>query len=524
MAVFMAVQTAVSISAFAENTPQTEAIFGEFIQRRGAESFYDGLNAGEADWYAFCRVRLYGAESGSDEFAASLEEKAQSLLNTAGFVPPTEFQRTSLLLSAFGRENAALLDRAVYFNEELDRQGLNAYIWALIAAQGREPPANAVNTPDSLIEKLLSVQLDDGGFNLFGSGADADITAAAIYALAPYSDKARVKSALDAAERALTDLQCGSGAFMSLGTENCESTSQAVIAFMALGYGADDPRVSRALEAIEQYRTSDGYSHLYGGGTNSIATVQALEAFTAAQLFEQGAALFELTSAPLPADPPDTAETSPRESAENEQSVGENTQGGQLTGMQIKLMIVGVLLILAAAVLAAAFRRKKKALFAASAVLLAAGIAAAFANIRSANEYYGESIGGALTVTVSADCSSVLDRMGEICSEVNPPEVIPADGVVMAAAQIELPEGATAFDALVEAARREQIRVDYTGSAYGVYITGIGFIYEFGFGSQSGWLYRVNGEFPQVSAGEYELSAGDLVEFVYTCELGSDIS
>ena len=106
---------------------------------------------------------------------------------------------------------------------------------------------------------------------------------------------------------------------------------------------------------------------------------------------------------------------------------------------------------------------------------------------------------------------------------VNPASVIPADGVVIPACEVSVPEGGTAFDALTAAARAEKVRVDYTGSSYGVYVSGIGYIYEFGFGSLSGWMYRVNGEFPNVSAGNYVLSEGDAVEFVYTCDLGADV-
>ena len=156
IALVLAVQTAVSVTANANTALPIEAIFDYITQKRGAESFYDGLEAGEADWYAFCRARLYGAESGCEEFVKSVEQKAQLLVESTGFVPPTDLQRTALLLSAFGRENSELLNAAVYFNENLDRQGLNAYIWALIAATGRELPENAVNTPDVLIEKLLS--------------------------------------------------------------------------------------------------------------------------------------------------------------------------------------------------------------------------------------------------------------------------------------------------------------------------------------------------------------------------------
>ncbi|MGN0649636.1 MAG: DUF4430 domain-containing protein [Oscillospiraceae bacterium] len=528
IAVILAVQTAVSVTACAESARQTDAIFDYLTQIRGAESFYDGLRAGDADWYAFCRARLYGAQSDSEEFLASACDKAQQLLDSEGFIPPTDLQRTSLLLSAFGEENTQLLDKAVFFNDSLDRQGLNAYIWALIAAQGADIPENAINTPDSLIDRLLAAQLSDGGFNLIGEGADTDITAAVIYALAPYSDRAEVKSALTAAEAALTAMQCESGGFMSMGVENCESAAQAVIAFTAIGCGENDERVSRAISALTAYRQTDGgFSHLIGGSSNAISTAQALEAFAAIELLRRGEALFEVRhERQIAAESAESALPEQTESAE----VYSGGIGGQtpapLSGAQIKLIICGGLAVAGVVVLIVFFARGKrnKALLAACAALFLAGIAAAFLDIKNPEEYYNQQfLGSGITVEISADCGNALARMDDICPEINPPEIIPPDGVVIAATEITLQEGATAFDALVAAAGQGRIRVDYTGSVYGVYVTGIGYIYEFGFGSQSGWMYRVNGEIPQVSAGEYTLSQGDFVEYIYTCNAGGDI-
>ena len=65
--------------------------------------------------------------------------------------------------------------------------------------------------------------------------------------------------------------------------------------------------------------------------------------------------------------------------------------------------------------------------------------------------------------------------------------------------------------------------MDYTGSAYGTYVRGIGYVTEFGFGELSGWMYTVNGEFPDVSVSDQVLGSGDVVEFRYTCDLGRDV-
>jgi hypothetical protein len=55
------------------------------------------------------------------------------------------------------------------------------------------------------------------------------------------------------------------------------------------------------------------------------------------------------------------------------------------------------------------------------------------------------------------------------------------------------------------------------------YIEGIANIYEFDCGELSGWMYRVNGSFPNLGSSSYELKAGDRVEWVYTCDLGRDV-
>ena len=56
-----------------------------------------------------------------------------------------------------------------------------------------------------------------------------------------------------------------------------------------------------------------------------------------------------------------------------------------------------------------------------------------------------------------------------------------------------------------------------------VYIAGINYIYEFDFGDLSGWVYHVNGITPSRNCGEYVLSDGDRIEWLYTCEIGHDL-
>ena len=80
--------------------------------------------------------------------------------------------------------------------------------------------------------------------------------------------------------------------------------------------------------------------------------------------------------------------------------------------------------------------------------------------------------------------------------------------------EVELPEGATAYDALVAAADD----VNASDSEYGMYVQGINGLAGGDFGDMSGWMFEVNGEMAEVAASEYELAAGDVVTWLYVTE------
>ena len=81
-------------------------------------------------------------------------------------------------------------------------------------------------------------------------------------------------------------------------------------------------------------------------------------------------------------------------------------------------------------------------------------------------------------------------------------------------ADVELDEGATAYDALVEAADD----VNASETDYGMYVQGINGLAGGDHGDMSGWLYYVNGEMADVGCSEYVLEDGDVVSWVYTTD------
>lgn len=159
-------------------------------------------------------------------------------------------------------------------------------------------------------------------------------------------------------------------------------------------------------------------------------------------------------------------------------------------------------------------------------VLLLRGV-----EIQSVDEYYLEHLEDitpeSSTVTMSIRCDSILLNYDALDERLKSEEFVPADGVILETTEYVLREGDTAFDILERAVRHNRIQMEYQGAdqnAYGtVYIQGIHYLYEFSCGPLSGWMYRINGEFPSYGCSNYELHDGDVIEWVYTCDLGKDV-
>lgn len=101
---------------------------------------------------------------------------------------------------------------------------------------------------------------------------------------------------------------------------------------------------------------------------------------------------------------------------------------------------------------------------------------------------------------------------------------VPASGVLLNNAKIEIKEGDTAWDAISKLRSKYGIYVNYEKNPmYGIYIIGINHINEKQAGSLSGWMYTVNGVKAPVGVGNYELEDGDRIELQYTTNGGTDL-
>ena len=125
--------------------------------------------------------------------------------------------------------------------------------------------------------------------------------------------------------------------------------------------------------------------------------------------------------------------------------------------------------------------------------------------------------------TISISCAAILDNM-ELCDK-EKTELVPEDGWILKPTEVSFREGQSVFDVLQQVCRDNKIHLEFSDTPVynSAYIEGVANLYEFDVGNLSGWMYQVNGWFPNYGCSRYQLKDGDVVEWVYTCDLGNDV-
>ncbi len=127
------------------------------------------------------------------------------------------------------------------------------------------------------------------------------------------------------------------------------------------------------------------------------------------------------------------------------------------------------------------------------------------------------------TCTLSVSCETILKQM-ELLEE-DKWELIPENGVIYAAKAVTFYEGESVFHVLQREMKKAGIQMEFTNTPlyHSSYLASIGNLYEFDAGELSGWVYEVNGWFPNYGCSRYQLQDGDVVQWHYTCDLGEDV-
>ena len=127
------------------------------------------------------------------------------------------------------------------------------------------------------------------------------------------------------------------------------------------------------------------------------------------------------------------------------------------------------------------------------------------------------------TCTLSVRCDTILDNMDWLDPEKT--ELVPEDGVIFPATAVTFYEGESVFNVLQREMRKAGVHMEFSDTPMynSAYIEGINNLYEFDCGELSGWMYKVNDWFPNYGCSRYQLREGDVIEWVYTCNLGVDV-
>lgn len=129
-----------------------------------------------------------------------------------------------------------------------------------------------------------------------------------------------------------------------------------------------------------------------------------------------------------------------------------------------------------------------------------------------------------MSCTIEIRCDTILNNMENLTA--GKEGYVPSSGTILGTTKASFTEGETVFEVLKRVCSSAGIQLEYSWTPLydSYYIEGINYLYEFDCGSESGWMYKVNGWFPNYGCSSYTLEDGDTIVWCYTCNgLGADV-
>ncbi|MBS4871804.1 MAG: S-layer homology domain-containing protein [Peptoniphilus sp. oral taxon 375] len=498
---------------------------------------YTATGGGDQEDWNVVNLGMVGREDLVDKSA--LLTSAQDLVSTNP-KKATDYERTILALTAagFDVQNFPIKDgKKINLIDTLAKhepmEDNNDYIFALLAydSGNYSLSKDAKWTREALIQTLLDRQLPYGGWDLHNPGEilEPDITAMAIQALAPYKDRPGVKKALDKALDILSGNRSKDFGYYSVeNVETSETTAQVLLALVSMGIDPkDDPRFSYykqdVVDGLLSFVTGDqDFVHVkvaqggYTVGPNAMSTQQAFQALAAYQNFKKkgGKAPYypfrfkdfsqekpgENPSKPDKPIDPDTIITLrdleilslPYKTSYEE---GEEPS---LDGLKVR----------------ASYSDGTSEILQNRALNVFDFSTSSWSPNRIVTIAYG-----GLKTTFSIQ---VKEKEGTYKDQANILVKDPKGRTYFPAQNLSIRSGEdTAFSLLQKTGLT--YKYNYHKTYSGVYVSAIEGLAEFDGGPNSGWMYRVNGSFPNHSASLHKIYAGDKVEWLYTRDLGKDL-
>lgn len=294
-----------------------------------------------SDWIAMV-LAFSGEQDAYQNYLERLESYVVNHYAEQGYldeVKATEYHRISLTMLALGGDPTKILAGNETINLVADgtwnfcggspgEQGSNGLVYALLILNAKNYPDMEIEADycKNLITELSTYQEDEGGFFLNTSfGADVDMTAMALQALAFYQNMPEVQSATNQALNWLSEKLPE--------IESVESFAQIILALCALGIDpAEDTRFisngETLLNKLNLFRMeNEMYKHEMTDETsNLVATYQSILALEAVQaLRTEGRWILDFNEYELP---------------ENANSSGVNSEVYMIAGAAAAILIV----------------------------------------------------------------------------------------------------------------------------------------------------------------------------------------
>lgn len=222
-----------------------------------------------------------------DEYTLSLTETVKGW---DANIKPTDAAKAALAFTVLDKdvtdiEGVNLIN--LICNSERIESGTNELAYSLLAiyASRAEIDEDALWSESDIIDKILTFQMENGGFGLFDTEtADVDMTAICVQALAPYKGETEVDEAIDKAIGFLADTISDDWDYDG----NPNTTAQVLLALSTLGIDVSDPangfgnsNQENIVTSLEKYRNTDGNGYLFGDSVNTLATYQVMQAYDA---------------------------------------------------------------------------------------------------------------------------------------------------------------------------------------------------------------------------------------------------
>ncbi len=90
--------------------------------------------------------------------------------------------------------------------------------------------------------------------------------------------------------------------------------------------------------------------------------------------------------------------------------------------------------------------------------------------------------------------------------------------MVASGVRVPLQSGDSVYSVLARYCKAKDILLAARSTLNGEYVSAIDGVAEFDKGSSSGWTYRVNGTYPNISCKRYKPKPGDKVDWIYTTD------